>query len=247
MAVGGAGVKQRIQIALILAMVVAGIRLGWIFYERHQEAVQTAKKEAPPLNPDYYVTPKKLYPYDLKSAKQLTRQPAWVRVGYVYSYYPYDRTAHRVDFAHESGNLLPLQKLEIKDVILQTMPAKPGERQVLAVFEQGGRLYAAPIGTEKFGDYKFYSDDMLFIQDPHELYKHWPSDVWQAIDQHEAKPGMSEMQTDFALGIGLLEPGADDIDRTLDYPNGGKPLTISFHHDKAIEIKPGKPDEKISQ
>jgi len=60
------------------------------------------------------------------------------------------------------------------------------------------------------------------------------------IDQHQVKPGMSELQTDFAIGIGLLEPGADDIDRTLDYPNGGKPLTISFHHGKAIEIKPGK-------
>jgi hypothetical protein len=80
---------------------------------------------------------------------------------------------------------------------------------------------------------------MLFIQDPHELYKHWPAEVWQEIDKHEAKPGMSELQTDFALGLGLLQPGADDIDRTLDYPNGGKPLMVSFHHDKAIEIKAG--------
>lgn len=232
--------KQKVQIALVLAMVVAGIRLGWIFYERHQEAVKTAKKEAPPLDPDYYVTPKKLYPYDLKSAKQLTKQPAWVKVGYVYSYYLYDKAAHRVDLAHEAGKLLPLQKLEVMDVISQAMPGKPGERQVLAVFQQGGRFFAAPIGNETSGDYKFYSDDMLFIQDPHELYKHWAADVWQDIDKHEVKTGMSELQADFALGIGLLEPGADDIDRTLDYPNGGKPLTISFHHGKAIEIKPGK-------
>lgn len=233
--------KQKVQIALILAMIVAGIRLAWIFYERHEAALQTAKKEAPPLKADYYVSPKKLYPYDLKSAKQLTKQPVWVKVGYAYSYYPYNAPTHRADLSHEAGKLLPLQRLDIKDVIAQPMPDKPGERQVLAVFQQEGRSFAAPIGTERGGDYKFYSDDMLFIQDPHELYKHWPPDVWQAVDQHQVKPGMSELQADFALGIGLLQPGGDDIDRTLDYPNGGKPLVISFHEGKAIAIKPGSP------
>jgi len=233
-------VKQKIQIVLVLAMIAAGIRLAWIFYERHQAAVEPTKKAAPPLNPDYYVTPKKLYPYDLESAKQLTKQPTWVKVGYAYSYYPYNSAAHRADLSNEAGKLLPLQKLEIKDVIAEAMPGKPGQRQVLAVFQQEGKSFAAPIGTENSGDYKFYSDDMLFIQDPHELYKHWPTDVWQAIDRHEVKPGMSELQADFAIGIGLLEPASDSSDRTLDYPNGGKPLTISFHDDKAIVVKPGK-------
>lgn len=220
-------------------MIVAGIRLAWIFYERHEASVEPAKKEAPPLKADYYVTPKKLYPYDLKSAKQLTRQPVWVKVGYAYSYYAYDPTKRRADLDHEAGKLLPLQKLDVKDVVTGVMPKNPGERQVLAVFQQSGKSYAAPIGTEKSGDYKFYSDDMLFVEDPHQLYKHWPADVWQAVDQHQVKPGMSELQADFAIGIGLLESGSDSIDRTLDYPNGGKPLVISFHDGKAIAIKPG--------
>jgi hypothetical protein len=44
--------KQKIQIALILGMLVAGIRLAIIFYERHEEAVQqTKRQEAPALNP----------------------------------------------------------------------------------------------------------------------------------------------------------------------------------------------------
>jgi len=127
----------------------------------------------------------------------------------------------------------------IKDVITQAMVGQPGEKQVLAVFQQEGKSYAAPIGTERDCDYKFYSDDMLLIQDPHELYKHWPVDAWQAIDQHQVHPGMSELQVGFAIGIGLLQPGSDEIDRTLEYPNGGKPLTISFHGGKAAEIKPG--------
>jgi hypothetical protein len=235
-----AAMKQKIRIAMLLATLIAGIRLVIIFYERHQGAVQQTKKpEVRPLNPDYYVTPKKLYPYDLKSAKQLTKQPAWVRVGYAYSYYPYDPATHHANFSHEAGKLLPIQKLEIKDVIFGVSPKDPGERQVLAVFEQGGKPYATPIGTEKDGDYKFFSDDMLFIEDPHQLYKHWPADVWRAIDQHQVKPGMNELQADFAVGIGLLEAGGDSIDRTLDYPNGGKPLSISYHDGKAVEIRPG--------
>lgn len=235
--------KQKIQILLIVAFVVAGIRLAWIFYERHQDAVETAKKQEPvALKADYYVTPKKLYPFDLKSAKQLTRQPVWVKVGYAYFYYPYNAGSKHADLAHDAGKLLPLQRLQIKDVFTEAMPDKPGERDVLAAFEDNGKGYATPIGTEKDDDYKFYSDDMLYIQDPHELYKHWPAEVWQAIDQHQVKDGMSELQTDFALGIGMLQPGADDVDRTLNYPNGGKPLMVSFHEDKAIEIKAGQPD-----
>ena len=50
---------------------------------------------------------------------------------------------------------------------------------------------------------------------------------------------MNELQADFALGIGLLETGSDSTDRTLDYPNGGKPVKISFHNGKAVDVKHG--------
>ena len=235
-----ASTGRKIQFVLIAAMAIAAIRVGWIFYQRHQEATAPAKQEAPPLNPDYYVTPKKIYPYDLKTAKQqLTNQPAWVKVGYYYSYYPYESSAHRADLAHEAGKLLPLQKIEIKDVV-SGPGEKSGERQIFAVFQQDGKNYATAIGSEHNGDYKFHCNDILFIEDPHELYKHWPPDIWQAIDQHQVKPGMSELQTDFAVGIGLMEQGGDETDKTLDYPNGGKPLVVSYHSGKAIVVKPGK-------
>ena len=235
-----AAMKQKIQVALLIGMLLAGIRVGIIFYERHEDAVEQKKKpEERALNPDYYVTPRRLHPYDLKSAKQLTQQPVWVKVGYAYSYYPYDPATRHTDLSHEAGKLQPIQKLEIRDVSTATSPRDRGERQVLAVFDLAGRHYAAPIGTERDGDYKFYSDDMLFLEDPHLLYKHWPADVWQAIDQHQVKPGMSELEADFAVGIGLMESGGDSIDKTLDYPNGGKPLAISYHDGKAVEVRPG--------
>jgi hypothetical protein len=79
---------------------------------------------------------------------------------------------------------------------------------------------------------------MLYIQDPHELYKHWPADVWQAIEQHEVKPGMNELQADFAVGMGIPEAGGVET-KIVNYPNGGKPLRITYHDGKAVEIKAG--------
>jgi hypothetical protein len=234
-----ASTRNKVQLVLVLAMVIAGIRVAWIFYERHEAAKAPAKQEAPPLNPDYYVTPKKIYPYDLKTTrKELTEQPAWVKVGYYYPYYAYDAAAHRADLAHEAGKLGPLEKLDISDVVLQSSAG--GEHRIMAIFEKDGKKYATGVGEEKSGNFKFYCNEMLFFEDPHQLYKHWPADIWQAIDQHQVKQGMSEMQADFAIGIGLMEQGGDETDKTLDYPNGGKPLDISYHNGKAIVVKPGQ-------
>ena len=77
------------------------------------------------------------------------------------------------------------------------------------------------------------------MEDPRELYKHWPADVWQAIDAHQAQRGMSELQANFAIGLGLAEGSGDYGSRTLHYANGGRPVTITFENDKAIEIKTG--------
>ena len=106
--------KQKVQLFLAAAILIAAVRSGYILYLRHTANVAEAKRQAapPPLNADYYVTPKKLHPYDLKSARQLTEQPVWVKEGYRYTYYPYDRASHHSEFAHEAGTLLPLQKLE---------------------------------------------------------------------------------------------------------------------------------------
>jgi hypothetical protein len=231
--------KQRLQLVMLAAILASGARLAYILYQRHESRVEQAKKQPPPLDADYYVTPKKLYPFDLKSARQLTLQPVWVKVGYAYTYFPYDPARHRVDFSHEGGKLLPIEKLQITDVISEDAPQSPGERQVMAVFEKDGKTYAFSIGSIKGADYKFYSDEMLFIQDPHELYKHWPADVWVAIDKHQVKAGMSELQSDFAVGLGIPEKSGEPGNRTVNYPNGGNPLSVTYHNDKAAEIKSG--------
>lgn len=235
--------RQKIQLALFAALVITGARTGYILYHRHEDLIDAEKqKHARNVgysNPDYYVSPKKLYPYDLKSAKQLTLQPVWVREGYHYAYYPYDVTNKKVDFAHDAGVLGPIEKLEIKDVVRAMPPGSGQQPQVMAVFGKAGKSYAVPIGAESDGQYTIYSDDLFFIEDPHELYKHWSPDVWQAIDQHEVKPGMTQMQADFAIGMGVPDSGASSYESTVRYSNGGKPLVIVYQNDKATEIKPG--------
>ena len=234
--------KKRIQLALALALVVAGVRAGYILYERHEDYVAAQKQEqakkAGYSNADYYVAPKKLHPFDLKSAQQLTEQPVWVKEGYRYTYYRYVPVVKRVDFAHEIGLLGPIEQLKIKDVIAVAAPG--GRRQVVALFDKDQHDYAVPIGFEsESGQYKIYSDEMFYVEDPHDLYKHWPADVWQAVAQHEVKPGMNELQADFAVGMGVPDAGASSDDKTVRYPNGGKPLVVIYRDGKAAEIKAG--------
>jgi hypothetical protein len=237
--------RHKIQLALLLAFVVATLRAGYILYQRHEDKLAVEKqKHAQGVgysNPDYYVSPKKLYPYDLKTAKQLTRQPVWVKEGYRYTYYRYDAARKQVDFARDAGLFLPIEKLEIKDIALAMAPGARDRRQVMAVFQKEDRSYAVPIGFESEGQYKIYSDEMFFIEDPRDLYKHWPNDVWQAVEQHQVKPGMNEMQADFAVGMGVPDSGDTSYAKTVRYPNGGKPLVIVYHDGKAAEIKAGSP------
>jgi hypothetical protein len=236
--------KQRIQLALIAAMVIAGLRAGYILYQRHEDQLEAEKqaqaKNVGYSNPDYYVAPKKLYPYDLKTARQLTKMPVWVKEGYRYTYYPYNPASKHVQFDHEGGMLLPIEQLAIKDVVTATPPG--GKRlQVMAVFQKEGKNYAVPIGFEANDEYTIYSDEMFFIEEPHELYKHWSADVWQAVEQHQVKPGMNELQADFAIGMGVPDAGDTSYAKTVRYPNGGKPLVIVYHDGKAAEIKAAEP------
>src|SRR5712671_328879 len=236
--------RQRLQLALALAIVVAAVRAGYVLYVRHEENVAAKKEQATKsagyANADYYVSPKKLYPYDLKSAKQLTQQPVWVKEGYRYTYYPFDRARRRTDFSQEAGLLLSLERLEIKDVVSDVSPRAADQRQLMAVFEKEEKSYAVPIGVEEGANYKIYSDEMFFIEDPHQLYNHWPADEWDAISRHEVKPGMNELQADFAVGMGTPDSGSS-LEKTVRYPNGGKPLVVIYREGKAAEIKPEKP------
>jgi hypothetical protein len=236
--------QKKLQVFLVIGILLAGGRAAYVVYERHEAMKEDDKpKHETAMKADYYVTPKKLHAYDLKSARQLTEQPVWVKYGYQLTYYPYDVPRHKTDFAHNIGTLPPLEKLAIQDVVTDIAPQAPGNKQVLARFALEGKNYAVPIGAEKGSDFKLRADDIFFLEDPRDLYKHWPADVWQKIDAHEVQAGMSELQTSFAIGVGIPQGSGDYGSRTLHYANGGanggKPLAITFENDKAVAIKPG--------
>src|SRR6202158_1995800 len=132
--------QKKLQVFLVAAIVLAGGSAAYIVYERHEALTDAANpRQETALKADYYVTPKRLHPYDLKSARQLTEQPVWVKAGYQLTYYPYDLQRHKTDFGHEARTLLPLQKLTIQDVVTDVSPQAPRIKQVLASFALEGK------------------------------------------------------------------------------------------------------------
>jgi hypothetical protein len=243
--------KKRLGITLAIFVILGVGEGGYLWYSRRDTGAPPKKAEPTySSNQDDYVTPHKIFPYNVESAKkELAGKPVWVKSSSQVPYYRYDAAAHSVNFAHQTGVLPPLARLEVKDIVLARKPVslKPGEvsvvhKEIMAVFEMAGATgqYAASIGTNTGDDYTFTANDQLFFDDPHELYKHWPPDVWSAIDRHEAKEGMSELQASFALG-GAGGSDSDKVgERTIEFENDGKPVTVTFEKNKAVKITPGK-------
>lgn len=246
-----ADLKKRIQITVLVFVVIALIRVGFIFYARRDTGAGPKKPETTySSNMDDYVTPHKIFPYNVESAKkELAGRPVWIKTGNLLSYYPYDAASHSVNFKRKAGVLPPLAKLQVKDVVLQREPValKAGQvvvvqKQIMAVFEKAGEpgTFAAAFGTNTGDDYTFNANDVFLFEDPHELYKHWPADTWSAIDQHQVKQGMSELQASFALGSDMSADAGDYGNRTIEFANTGKPVTVTFEKNKATTITQGK-------
>jgi hypothetical protein len=244
--------STRIQIILLVFVALVGIRIFLIYRERNAPA--PAPKQAAP-NPNFsaddYVVPTQVHAYDLKSSKEaIDGKTVWVKAGNQVYFYPY--ASGRVDFKHPAGLLPPLDKLQITNVIQATSPntkaeeIAPGvrvrEEQVLAVFHRPDdkNTYAAPVGGNRGGDYTLYLNDVFYFDDPHELYKHWPADVWSAITEHQAKQGMNELQVAMAIGVGIPQgSGGEYGNRTLEYDNNGHPMKVTFEHNHATSVQNG--------
>lgn len=242
--------SRKLQIVLVIFFVLVGIRIYLIHRERNAPVPAPKAAANPNFSADDYVVPTQTHAYDLKSAKEaLDGKTVWIKSGNSITYYPY--AGGRIDFHHSAGVLPPLDKLDVTNVVQASDPNSKGEeiapgvriheQQVLAVFhrEQDNKNYAAPIGGSRGGDYTLYINDELYLDDPHQLYKHWPADIWQAIDQHQAKAGMNELQVGFALGVGVAEGSSGDYgNRTLTYDNNGHPVKVTFEHNHATQVQP---------
>ena len=235
---------QAIGLLTLVVLLIAGGRLLYVFHERNQPAVQAPQAPQRRLTEDDVVQPRKMYIASLKEAKDLAGKTVWVQAGYALDYYPY--AAGRVEFSHPAGVLPAVQQLAIQKVITEKAPANLaaripiGDKQVFAIFKMAGdpKDYATAIGTIKGTDETYYCDDIFYYDDPHQLYKHWPADVWQAVDQHHPKPGMNELQVAMALGTMQQSESSDYGNRTVTYDAGGKKWAVSFVKNKATTVTP---------
>jgi len=247
-------IGKRLLIVLLVVMALVAARTGYILYERSRPFTPRAAGAEPATGyqptADDYITSPKVFPYDLKSAvKEMAGKTVWVRAGNVLPYYRYNPASHSADLAHKAGVLPPLDKLVIKDVIQQRAPVAlaPGQvaivhKQLLAVADRPGQpgSIAVPVGTNTNDDFQFTANDNLFFADPHELYKHWPPEVWSAIDQHQARKGMTELQVSFALGAVTGATAGEYGDRTAQYRSGGSLFNVTFAKNRAVEIVENK-------
>lgn len=242
-----AGWHKRFLVIMIVVLALVTARTAYIFHERAKPGVLPPKPPTIALTDDDYVTPHRIVPYDLKSAgKELAGKTVWVRTGNAVPYYRYHPASRSVDFAAKAGVLPPLDKLEVKDVVLARAPVslRPGQvavvrMQIMAVFEEPSHPgeFAVAIGTNLGDDFTFNVNDIFYYEDPHELYKHWPPDVWNAIDHHQVQKGMNELQVSFALGAMVGASPGDYGNRWAQYRSGSGLVTVTFEKNRVTEIE----------
>lgn len=235
-------VGQKWALVTAVVLLAFGIRLFLLWRARSAPGVekQPAYVERA-LTADDVVQPRKLYIDSLKSARELNGKTVWMQAGYQLPYFV--AAGKRADLRRRAGLLPSVERLVIEDVVEQDVPASvndrfPAGRQYFVLFTRTGdaKRYAAPVGATEDGSPAFQCDQIFYYDDPHQLYKHWPAEVWAAVDKHEPRPGMSELQVAMALGQ-VQESGSSSVgNRTIHYTAGDQKWTVSFEKDKAVSV-----------
>jgi len=233
---------HKTALAIVPPVLILGIGILIIQHQRNSPIVQKPQVAERQLTADDVVQPRKMYIATLNEAKELAGKTVWVQAGYALDYYPC--SGGRVEFGHSAGVLPSVQQLTIDKVITEKAPANLatrfplGDRQVFALFKMPGdaKEYATAIGTIQGTDETYYADQIFYYDDPHTMYKHWPADVWQAVDQHHPKAGMNELQVALALGTMQQSDSSSYGNRTVTYDAGGKKWAVSFVKDRATTV-----------
>ena len=194
-----------VVIPTALTLIIAGIYMFSVYKKRHNPGVVNQAQEQQ-LTQDDVAVVKMQFPSHFEDLKDEEGKSLWMKNGYTMPYFPY--AAGKVDFKKRVGVIPPLQKLEVKKAIKVAVPAdvddgiSHGTRQAMYVFTLPNEKqeYATPVGAMEGSEEQYYSDLLFFYDDPHSIYTHWPADVWTAVEAHQAKPGMNELQTRLALG-----------------------------------------------
>ena len=239
------GVKAAIGATAVLVLAVGG-EVAWLHHERNAPMkVQPPQQQT--IAEDDLVFLKKMRPETPKDVKDLDGKTVWVSAGGQLEYYPF--AGHRVEYAKSAGTLLGAEPLVVKDVVEQVAPKDAtyripgGDRQVLVVFTlpndtENTKEYAVPVGYRQGKDYTFYTDEIFFYDDPHELYKHWGAEIWKAVDAHQVILGMNERQVELSLGQVSKSTSQDYGNRMVVFANLGKPMAVTFVKNKVTAFRP---------
>jgi hypothetical protein len=230
----------------VMALAISG-ELLYLHHERNKPiTIPTATTATAKSDMDDFVYLKKERPSSMEDLKDLYGKTVWVSAGGQMDYYPY--SGHRAEYAKSAGTLLGAEPMVIKDAFEQVAPKSAtfripgGDKQVLLVFTMPksadpAKEYAVPVGYQEAKDFTFYTDELFFYEDPHELYKHWGPQVWQAVDAHQAIVGMNERQVELSLGQVSKSLSNDYGNRLVVYANLGKPKAVTFVKNKATAVR----------
>ena len=234
---------QILLLSMLITLAIGGTYLFSVWRQRQNPGVVEQQIANQRTDLDKLAVMRAFFPAHFEDTLRLEGTTVWMKNGYIMPFYPY--TGGHVVFVKRVGLIPTAQRLEIKKIIKQVAPASEddgishGSRQAFAVFALPGgtALYATPIGAIQGNDEAYFCDMLFYYDDPHTIYDHWPKEVWAAIDAHQVKPGMSELETRMSIGRKLHSSSTTEGDRTVTFDQAGKHWTVTFVKNRATEIK----------
>jgi hypothetical protein len=234
---------QKILFPTVATLAVGGTYLLIVWHNRQNPGVVGKAQPEQHLSADDVAVVRMDFPQHFEDVQALAGKPVWMKNGYDMPYYPY--ADGRVEFSKSAGLIPPAQRLDVKKAIKAPAPAaikdniEHGDHQVFLVFTlpDGKEQFATPVGFLDGQSEHYYSDLLLYYDDPHTIYTNWPKDAWTTIDAHQVKQGMSELQTRMAIGSKAHPDGQEEGNRTVDYDVNGKHYVITYRGNHATSIQ----------
>ncbi len=234
---------KKILIPTIITFAIGGAYLLFVWHQRQNPGVAGKQPQEQHLSADDVAVVRMDFPQHFADVQDLEGKSVWMKNGYSMPYYPY--AGGHVEFNKPAGLIPAAQRLEIKKAIKAAAPAvvhdniEHGDRQVMVVFTLPDRSeqFATAVGFLQGQEEHYFCDLLFYYDDPHTIYSNWPKDTWAAIDAHQVKPGMSELQTRMAIGMKAHPDGQVEGSRTVDYDVNGKHYVVTYRGNHATNIQ----------
>ncbi len=235
---------KKILIPFVVTFAIGGIYLLNVWHHRQEPGVQRNQPQQQ-VSPDDVAVVRMIFPAHYDDLKQLEGTSVWMKNGNSMPYYRY--AGGSVEWSKPVGLIPPAQKLDVKKIVKAVAPRsvhdniEHGDHQAMVIFSLAGSnaLYATPVGfMDGPIDEHYFADVLFYYDDPHTIYDNGPTDVWAAIDAHQVKPGMSELETRMAIGMKATYDSETEDDRTVDYDVNGKHIKVTYQNNKATSIQP---------